>query len=262
VENTQDKPVIGLIKTGDGKRVSTTTSFDTETIQVLIKQRRFADAEKACLTVVEDKAVEDSAKKDAMHLLGTSFYLRGELLKAIECFKQILSIDPKHTDAAISLSIIYNDIGRYDDAKRIYQIANQSLQLKRQGSDELLDRKFALKHIELGDLYFKYHRYDDALEDYSRAARLDPNQLEIRIKLAKVYAKKGFTSRAIQELQQLCREHADFVPARIHLGLMHFSQGHVIDAELEWGKALSLDPSNPEIQTYLDMAKTATETNV
>ncbi|MEW6056022.1 MAG: tetratricopeptide repeat protein [Bdellovibrionota bacterium] len=242
--------------------MASSARFDAEQVQHLIQNRMFAEAEKECEQVLNTEGFGETDVKTALHLIGTCHYLQGRLGKSIECFKKILSIDPKHTDAAISLSVIYNDIGKYDDAKKIYQIANQSLQLKRQGSDSLLDRKFALKHIELGDLYFKYHRYDDALEDYSRASRLDPQNLEIRIKLAKVYAKKGFTTRAIQELQQLCHEHQDFIPGRVHLGLMYFSQGNVIDAQLEWEKAHTQDPENPEIKTYLDMAKQATETSI
>lgn len=244
--------------------MSATTSegYSSDKVQRLLRERRFSDAERECELCLARSNTPEDEKKSALHLLGTSYYLQGQLTKSIDCFKKILDLDPKHTDSAISLSIIYNDIGKYDEAKKIYQVANQSLALKRQGSDSLLDRKFALKHIELGDLYFKYHRYDDALEDYSRAARLDPQQLEIRIKIAKVYAKKGYTTRAIQELQQLCHEHQDFITARVHLGLMYFSQGNVIDAQLEWERARAQDPSNPEIQTYLEMAKQATETSV
>lgn len=238
------------------------SNFSAAMVQELIQQRRFDEAIRECERCLNLSETTETDKKNALHLLGTCLYMQGQLSKSIECFKKILSIDPKHTDAAISLSIIYNDIGRYDEAKKIYQIANQSLQLKRQGADNLLDRKFALKHIELGDLYFKYHRYDDALDDYSRAARLDPGQLDIRIKLAKVYAKKGFTTRAIQELQQLCHEHQDYIAARIHLGLMYFSQGNIIDAQLEWERARALEPANQEVLTYLDMAKQATETSI
>lgn len=240
----------------------TARRFDAESLQALIRERRFDEARAACEAVLSDPECLDDHKKTALHAMGTCHYLQNHLSESIECFKKVLGLDPKHTDAAISLSVIYNDIGRYDEAKKIYQIANQSLQLKRKGTDNLLDRKFALKHLELGDLYLKYHRYDDALDDYSRALRLDPSQLDIRIKLAKVYAKKGFTTRAIQELQQLCHEHQDFVAARVHLGLMYFSQGNVIDAQLEWERARQKDPSNPEIQTYLEMAQHATETSV
>ena len=134
--------------------------------------------------------------------------------------------------------MIYNDIGKYDDAKKIFHVANQALQLKRPGADYSLDRKFALKHIELGDLYFKYHRYDEALEDYAKAISLDPALLEVRIKIAKSFAKKGFTTRSIQELTQLRKEHPEYVQARIQLGLMYFSLGNIIDAQLEWENAL------------------------
>ena len=239
--------------------------FDADSVQRLINARRFSEAQalcEQCLALPDPANGVRPERKTELQLLGTCHYLQGQLSNAIECFKKVLLLDLKHTDAAISLSIIYNDIGKYDEAKKIYQIANQSLQLKRAGSDQLLDRKFALKHIELGDLYFKYHRYDDALDDYSRAARLDPQEFETRIKLAKVYAKKGYTTRAIQELQQLCREQDGFIPARVHLGLMYFSMGNVIDAQLEWERARERDPSNPEIQTYLEMAQQATETSV
>jgi len=240
----------------------TTPHFDAQKAHRFIKERNFDAAISACESLLASEQAAESDKKNALHMLGTAFYMQGKLGKSIEQFKKLLAMDPKHTDAAISLSVIYNDIGKYDEAKKNSQGANQSLQLKRKGSDEMLDRKFALKHIELGDLYLKYHRYDDALDDYSRAARLAPADLSIRIKLAKVYAKKGFTTRAIQELQQLCNEHPEYTSARLHLGLMYFSQGNVIDAQLEWEKARNQDPNNPELQTYLNMASRATETSV
>ncbi len=278
VRNTEElsRYVVESLTTGMGEREAVTvgiaheayvsgvleTAFNADQVQKLILARDFDQAERICEGLIAEATDNVEQKKTALHLLGTSRYMQGQVASSIECFKTILSLDPKHTDAAISLSVIYNDIGRYEEAKKIYQIANQSLQLKRQGSDRLLDRKFALKHIELGDLYFKYHRYDDALDDYSKASRLDPQQLETRIKLAKVYAKKGFTTRAIQELQQLCHEHPGFIAGRLHLGLMYYSQGNIIDAQLEWERARDQEPANQEIQTYLEMAKHATETSI
>lgn len=230
-------------------------------IQQKIKDRDFSSAQDELRSLIDSSKIP-AEKRNYFHLLGTVYYLQGNVGQSIECFKEALKIDPKHTDSAISLSVVYNDIGKYDEAKRVYQIANQSLKLKAQGTDDHLDRQFAIKHLELGDLYLKFHRYDDALEEYSKALRLDHMQLEIRIKIAKVYSKKGFTTRAIQELQQLCYEHEDFVPARVQLGLMYFSLGNVIDAQLEWEKVRALNPDNEEVQTYLDMAKQATETSV
>lgn len=236
--------------------------INAEVLQSMVKQRHFEDLHKACDVYLSHNESTENDKKVALHLKGMAYYLQNNLTKSIDSFKKVLAIDPKFTDSAISLSIIYNDIGKYDEAKRVYDLANQTLPQKKYGSDVSLDRKFSLKHIELGDLYFKYQRYDEALEDYSKAVRLDPLQLENRLKLAKVYAKKGFTTRAIQELKQLIHENSAFIPARIHLGLMHFSLGNVIDAQQEWEQAQALEPTNEEILMYLDMAKKATETSV
>src|SRR5207248_9674227 len=123
---------------------------------------------------------------------------------------------------------------------------NQSVAHKKTGTDLGIDRKFAVKHLEMADLYFRYRRYDEAIEEYSKAALLDPTALDIRIRRAKAYAKKGFLTRAMQELQQLKGEAPHYLPARIQLGLLHYSQGNILDAELEWEAVVSFDEKNRE----------------
>ncbi len=49
---------------------------------------------------------------EAYFYLANVFHVRGELGKAIKGFQCVLELDPNHTDAAISLSVIYNDIGK------------------------------------------------------------------------------------------------------------------------------------------------------
>lgn len=236
--------------------------FQAEKVRSLIRSREYDQAKLACEIALAEHAIEPTERATALQLLGTCFYFSGDLNHGVECFKQVLEIDPKHTDASLSLSIIYNDLGRYDEAKKIYQMANQALQNKRTGTDNVLDRKFAIKHIELGDLYFKFHRYDEAMDDYGKAFRLDPLDVSLRIKISRCHAKKGHTTRAIQELQQLCHERSDLHEARIQLGLLHFSQGNVIDAQMEWEKVAQNAPDLVEVHTYLDMARKATETKL
>jgi tetratricopeptide (TPR) repeat protein len=207
--------------------------------------------------LIRERLREEPNSPDAHYLLGVMYYFQGQVGLTVENLKKALSIDPRHTDAAICLSVLLNDIGKYDDAKRVFEQANQSVVNKRPGDDLGVDRKFAVKHLEIADLYFRYRRYDEAIEEYSKAARLDPTTLDIRIRRAKAYAKKGFLTRSMQELQQLKREHAHFTPARIQLGLLHYSQGNILDAELEWESVVTIEPENREAQAYLQMAKKA-----
>lgn len=222
-------------------------------IQDLLSKRDFVQAER----LIHEKLQREAGGADGYYLLGVLHYFQGKLGPTVENLKRALSIDPHHTDASICLSVLYNDIGKYDDAKRVFEAANQSVAHKRTGEDLGIDRKFAVKHLEIGDLYFRYRRYDEAIEEYGKAAMLDPTTLDIRIRRAKAYAKKGFLTRAMQELQQLKAEAPKFIPARIQLGLLHYSQGNVLDAELDWEAVLDIDANHREAQAYLEMAKQA-----
>jgi len=224
---------------------------DEQNIHELFQNREFSKAE----TLIKQQLEKKPDCADSHYLLGVSNYLQGNIGQSIENLNRAISIDPKHTRAAICLSILLNDIGKYEEAKKIYEKANQSLFSQQSSPDAETNKKFSIKHLELADLYFRYRRYDEAIEEYRKAASLDPTTTEIRIRLAKAYAKKGFVSRAIQELQQLKSEKPSDVHIRIQLGLLHYSQENVLDAELEWEAAADIAPNNREILTYLDLAK-------
>lgn len=201
---------------------------------------------------------------EAFFYLANVFHVRGELGKAIKAFSRVLELDPHHTDAAISLSVIYNDIGKYEEAKAIFEKANNQVKnTQQQGlSDPHLNKKFSLKHYELAEMYASYGRVDEALFEYNKAITLDPDNLEIRIKVAKTYTKKGFTSKAFEELKRLKNEQPGYMPARIALGLLYYGNGNIIEAQAEWQNVLSREPSHPEAIMYISLSRSATETTV
>ena len=222
-------------------------------IQLKIQQRAYVDAEK----MLEQGLTTEPDNADFFYLRGLLRSYQGKLVDSIEDLRRALHHDPKHTDAAVCLSVILNDIGRYDEAKQIFEQANQSVFLKQIGDDTQIDRRFAVKHFEVGDLYFRYRRFDEAIEEYNKAILLDPQTIEIRVKRAKAFAKKGFITRAIQDLQQLKTERPYDSKVAIQLGLLHYSQGNTLDAELEWESVLESDPVNREASAYLDLIRKA-----
>lgn len=198
-------------------------------------------------------------------LMANIFHLKGEIGKAIKGFNKCLSLDPSHTDASISLSVLYNDIGQYEEAKRIFEVANQRVKAGKDTSfieDQHINKKFAAKHFELAEMYFTYNRYDEALFEYNKVKNLDPENLEVRIKIAKTYAKKSFLNKAFDELQLLKNEHPSYLPGRISLGVLFYGCGKILEAQSEWEKVLTKDPRNEEAKMYLNLSQTATETTL
>tara|TARA_B100001971_G_scaffold214585_1_gene252886 strand:- start:92563 stop:93297 length:735 start_codon:yes stop_codon:yes gene_type:complete len=200
---------------------------------------------------------------DAYFYIGNIFHIKGQLGKAVKAFNKVLEENPNHTDASISLSVILNDIGKYEEAKSIFEKANEHVKKEKKGlEDPHINIKFANKHYEIAEMYFTYARYDEALYEYNKASALDESNLEVRIKIAKVYSKKGFLSKAIEVLKKLKSEQLNYIPARIALGLLYYGSGNVIEAQTEWQSALQKDPGNEELQMYLKLSNNATETNL
>lgn len=221
---------------------------------------------KKAQVVLNDIIESDDKNVDALFMMANIFHINGEIGKAIKAFSKVLTLNPEHTDAAISLSVLYNDIGQYEEARKVFEKANERVKSKANKGGSLLEdkhinKKFASKHFELADLYLSYNRYDEALFEYNKVVSLDSSNLEARIKIAKVFAKKGFIAKAIEELRTLKNEEPNYAPARIALGVIHYGNGNVLEAQSEWEKVILKDPHNQEATMYLNLSKTATETN-
>jgi len=215
------------------------------------------------MMVLEEMIELNSRNIEAYFYMANIFHIKGQLGKAIKAFQKVLELDPCHTDASISLSVLYNDIGRYEDAKKIFETANDQVKTQKEGiQDPHINKKFALKHFELAEMYFSYNRYEEALFEYNKVISLDPENLETRIKIAKVYSKKGYITKAFDELKKLKNEYPGFIQARIALGLLYYGNGNALEAQTEWQNALNKDPSSEEARMYLNLSKGATETNL
>jgi len=234
--------------------MSLKNSFDE--VHELIKNNRFSDADRI---LNESESLINSNRRDSQsaefhYLRGVSAYSQNQVSIAVNEFRAALEIMPNHTDASICLSVLLNDIGKYDDAKLVFEQANKSVSSPGT-TNSTIDKKFSIKHLEIADLYARYRRFREAIIEYQKAEELDPTNLDIRIRKSKSLAKGGEVSSALQELQSLVREYPRNTAVRIQLGLLHFSQGNVLDAELEWETAQEIDPSNSEIETCLEMAR-------
>jgi tetratricopeptide (TPR) repeat protein len=206
-------------------------------------------------SLLQQLLLVDGKNPEVFHMMATIYYDQGKFNKAIKTFRRALEIDPTYTDASVGLSIILNDLGKYEEGKKVFIEAQEALAKKSTEADPYIQEKLATKHDELGEMYFQYRRFDEAMEQYFKAISLSSRKAELKMKLIECFIKKDDPARAMKELKILVQEYPQFVPARLKLGLMYFHAKKVVEAVEQWETVLLRDPEHPLALKYLQMAQ-------
>ncbi|AHI04613.1 TPR domain-containing protein [Bdellovibrio bacteriovorus W] len=212
--------------------------------------------------ILNQMLLQNTRNPEVYQMLATIFYDKGQFSKAIKTFKRALEIDPTYTDASVGLSIILNDLGKYDEGKQVFLDAQVQLEKKSGKQDPFVDEKLASKHEELADLYYQYKRYKEALEQLLKAQKLSSRKAEITMRIAEVYVQIGESDRAIRDLKALIREYPHLIPARLKLGAIYYNSNNIAEATEQWENILIRDPQHPEALRHLKMAQAAGITSI
>ena len=228
--------------------------------QQLIDEARaaFIDGDyKTAEPILNQPTLINSKNPEVLQMLATIYYDQGKFNKAIATFKKALEIDPGYTDAAVGLSIILNDIGRYEDARKVFEDARAQLDLKKQSTSPDINEIFSGKHAELADMYLQYHRFDEAAEQYQRAMALTAKKTDLIVRLSECYVQAGQKDKAVKELRALLTVEPRLTAPRLKLGLILYNAHHIAEAVDQWENVLRYEPGNSEAQRYLKMAQAA-----
>jgi tetratricopeptide (TPR) repeat protein len=199
------------------------------------------------LTQLQSEAFQ---KPDIYYMLAAIAFDRGQLKKAIQLFKQSLEIDPEFTDSAVGLSIILNDLGRYDEAKKIFEEAYAVMKGKQKtGKDSHLNQKLAKKHGELGDLYMIHNMFGEAIEEFTKAARLAPKVTEYTLKLGECHLKNKDDKQAITTFERALSDNYE-VDTHLKLVEAYSQSGQKDKASFELDKMQVRNGERPEIDSW------------
>jgi tetratricopeptide (TPR) repeat protein len=201
--------------------------------------------------------LQNSRNAEVYQMLATIYYDKGQFNKAIRTFKRALEIDPAYTDASVGLSIILNDLGRYEEGQKVFSDAQKILERKSGKMDSYVEEKIASKHEELADIYFQYKFFNEALDQLYRAQKLSARKAEITMRIAECHVQLGDADRAVRELKALIREYPQFIQARLKLGVIYYNMNNLAEATEQWENILLRDPKHPEALKYLKMASVA-----
>jgi tetratricopeptide (TPR) repeat protein len=228
------------------------------TAEDYFKNNEYTQAE----SILNQLVLKSVRKAEIFHMLGTIYYDQGKFNKAIRSFKRALEIDPSFTDSSVGLSIILNDLGRYDEGQKVFEEARTMLSFKSKNSDHYLNEKFAQKHEELGDLYMQHDRLNEAFEQYQAAIQLTERKMSLQMKIAEIFVSQKNTSAAMKELRAIVRENPEFVPGRLKLGKVYYDTAQIPEAIEQWEAALRFEPNNTTARDFLRLAQTVQVTSL
>jgi tetratricopeptide (TPR) repeat protein len=131
----------------------------------------------------------------------------GFFLKAIAIYKKINKLDPSKLDIYAKLADLYGKQGLAMEAKSQYQV--------------------------LADYYLKHGDPGNALTIYRKISELDPNSINVHVKLADLYSQNNQTKDALKEYDRI--------------GRMLLKRGMLDEAVQVFKKALKIDAGNVEL---------------
>ena len=131
----------------------------------------------------------------------------GFFLKAIAIYKKINKLDPSKLDVYAKLADLYAKQGLAMEAKSQYQV--------------------------LADYYLKHGDPQNALSIYRKISELDPNSINVHVKLADLHGQAGQTAEALKEYDRV--------------GRMLLKRGMLDEAVQVFKKALKIDARNVDL---------------
>lgn len=155
--------------------------------------------------------------------------------EAVQHYELALAVDPSSWRTHLDLGTDLTDLGRYDEAMWHYQ---EALRLQPATAPAV--------HNNLGWLYWKQKRWDDAAAEYRAALRLDANLPDPHTNLGQVFAAQGHVAEAIAEHRMALRLRPDFAEAHRNLAEALLQQGDAPAAAAEYRAALRAQPDDIE----------------
>jgi tetratricopeptide (TPR) repeat protein len=192
---------------------------------------------------------------DVLNLLGVIQHIEGKFDSAIDHFQKALKINPHYTEAILNLAVLYNDLGRYKEAKKLYTHLHSSQTTKHKTIEPVLKGKLSNLHAEIGDIYRNLGLYEHAIDEYKKALLLNPKYVDIKTKLGMAYRENEQLKESITELTEAAKLDPRYITALIQLGITYYSSDKIKDAKKQWDSVLTKDKDNEHAKMYLKLCE-------
>ena len=197
----------------------------------------------------------DTAYADVYNMLGVIHHDQGDLARAQEQFETALRINPNYTEAVLNLTVTYNEIGRYDDARKLMEHLGQR---RTDGGSERLEPyargKIANLHADVAQAYYDVGLLEAAIQEMTKAIGLCGDFVDLRVRLGNMLTEAQHAPEAMAQYEEAVRIKPDYLQAKIQLGIAYHKLHRKDDAVKLWRSVLEKDGNNRSARMYLRLA--------
>ncbi len=188
---------------------------------------------------------------DAHNLLGLATSAVGRQEEALGEFDKALTLNPRYVDALLNRAVTLNELGRYEEAAEAFRQAQGLAGVDHTGFEAPVASRLANLHAELGEAYVEAGGLAEAIDQYERAARLRPEYVDLRFRLARLRLEAGDVARARSELESILELRPGFADARVTLGMACHLLGDGAAARAAWERCRRERPDDVRVAAYL-----------
>lgn len=183
-------------------------------------------------------------EQNVHYILGVSYLREGNASRALQEFTKAHQADRNNADILVGLGRAYQLKGAYQEAEQRYLQA-----LKMRPGDSLIDNN-------LGDLYLRLQRYDDAIHYFGKAASnlMFANSEVSLTGLGYAHFMKREYAEAISAYRKALVQNPRYDEAHLRLGETYYAMGKTDRALGEFRQALKLNGSNVRTHFQLGLA--------
>jgi len=170
-------------------------------------------------------------------------YKNGDYKKTIECLNDYIYKNPKDVDALFFRSKCYGILGDYKSAFTDINnaIANYNKNAKAQKEDLYTQR---------GQYYVDIENYNQALKDYETAHKINSKYTDVLFDRANLYYTLKNYSASDNDWKDILKIEKDNMNAQIGLARNMIARGQTDDAIKELDRLERIEPTNPFIFAY------------
>ncbi len=222
----------------------------------------------ACKTVVtqqEPQLTEEQKEEKINQLLLEARYFteQGDFDNAITKLNEVLKLDTNNIDAHLNLGLVYGFIGDLVQAEKEINLVlildpsdPNAIELKKilegqatlnQGSEN----EESMGYFSKAEEYFSQGKYEQAIEEYKKTIKADPEFSTAYLYLGDAYYKLNKYDDAIQQYDEAIKKDPKNKRPYHYLGDAYLAKNNVEKAVENYQKALKIDPDYTIVQAKL-----------